>query len=81
MRQPLTPSSRSCAPIPRHGIGDLLLGLNTSYDFTDSFTVTADISGSTLDRNDIDFESYAGTGAARSGAQDQLTFVTPDNGE
>lgn len=57
------------------------LGINTSYKFTDRFTVMADLSRSELDRSDIDYESYAGTGAARSGAQDVQTFTFDRDGE
>ncbi|MEM7768091.1 MAG: TonB-dependent receptor, partial [Pseudomonadota bacterium] len=57
------------------------LGINSSYEVTDRFTIMADLSSSELDRNDIDFESYAGTGRARSGAQDTLVYNTPGSGE
>jgi len=57
------------------------IGLNTSYDVTDRLSVMADFSRSELDRNDIDYESYAGTGPGRSGAQDVQTFTFPNNGE
>ncbi|MEN0078677.1 MAG: TonB-dependent receptor [Pseudomonadota bacterium] len=57
------------------------IGLNTSYELTDRLTVTGDISRSELDRSDIDYESYAGTGRARSGPQDTLVFQMPDTGE
>lgn len=56
-------------------------GGNFSYEASDRLTLMADISGSTLDRNDIDYESYAGTGAARSGAQDTLIFNFDPDGE
>ena len=57
------------------------LGLNTSYKLTDRLTLTADYSRSTLDRNDIDYESYGGTGANGTGAFDTLTFYFDDDGE
>jgi iron complex outermembrane recepter protein len=57
------------------------IGLNASYELTDRLTVTGDFSRSELDRSDIDYESYAGTGRARSGAQDTLVFQMPDSGE
>ena len=57
------------------------LGLNTSFDVTDRLTLTADVSASHLDRNDIDFESYAGTGRAGTGAFDRLTFNFDEDGE
>ncbi len=56
-------------------------GVNTVYSVNDRLTLTADLSTSTLDREDVDYESYAGTGGARSGAQDTLTFNTPANGQ
>ncbi|MCR9078843.1 MAG: TonB-dependent receptor [Hyphomonadaceae bacterium] len=57
------------------------IGINTSYDVTDRLTLTADFSRSALDRKDIDYESYAGTGGARSGAQDTLTYNFDGDGE
>lgn len=56
------------------------LGLNTSYDVSDRLTLMADYSRSTLDRNDIDYESYAGTGFAGSGPTDTLGFGFHDDG-
>jgi len=56
------------------------VGLNTSYEVSDRLTVLADVSRSTLDRNDIDYESYAGTGFAGSGPTDTLTFGFNDDG-
>ncbi|MEM5518170.1 TonB-dependent receptor [Henriciella sp. AS95] len=56
------------------------LGLNTSYELTDRLTVTGDYSRSTLDRNDIDYESYAGTGFAGAGPTDQMIFGFPNDG-
>ena len=56
-------------------------GINSSYDVTDRLTLTGDISRSTLDRNDIDYESYAGTGFAGAGPFDTLTFNFPNDGE
>ncbi|RGP41243.1 hypothetical protein BPTFM16_01539 [Altererythrobacter insulae] len=55
-------------------------GANLKYNFTDRFSIELDYGYSTLDRNDIDYESYAGTGFARGGAQDTLTFTFPENG-
>ncbi|MEM1151309.1 MAG: TonB-dependent receptor plug domain-containing protein, partial [Pseudomonadota bacterium] len=37
-------------------------GLNTSYEVNDQLTLIGDLSISTLDRSDVDYESYAGTG-------------------
>ncbi|SMQ69840.1 iron complex outermembrane recepter protein [Altererythrobacter xiamenensis] len=55
-------------------------GANLSYEVTNRLSLEVDYGYSTLDRNDIDYESYAGTGFARSGAQDTLTFTMPDDG-
>ncbi len=57
------------------------IGGNATYDVSDRLRLMVDYGFSTLDRQDIDFESYAGTGLARSGAQDTLTFFFPDDGE
>lgn len=56
-------------------------GFNTSYEVTDRLTVMADLSRSTLDRNDIDYESYAGTGFAGAGPTDTLVFGFPNDGQ
>ena len=56
------------------------VGLNTSFDVTDRFTLMADYSKSALDRNDIDYESYAGTGFAGSGPTDTLGIGFADSG-
>ncbi len=56
-------------------------GFNGSYDVTDQLSLTLDVSRSTLDRQDIDYESYAGTGRARSGAQDVLVYTLPGDGD
>lgn len=57
------------------------IGANTEFGLTDKLSFVIDYGYSTLDRDDIDYESYAGTGPARSGAQDTLNFTFPDNGE
>ena len=57
------------------------LGANIDYKVTDNLGFVVDYGYSNLDRNDINYESYAGTGRARSGAQDTLTFTFPRNGE
>ncbi len=57
------------------------IGLNTSFDVTGRLKLTADISTSNLERNDIDFESYAGTGPAGTGVFDRLTFDFDEDGE
>ncbi len=55
------------------------IGGNIEWKATDNLGFVLDYGYSTLDRNDIDYESYAGTGRARSGAQDTLTFnFAPD---
>jgi iron complex outermembrane receptor protein len=56
------------------------IGANADINVTDNLSLMLDYGFSTLDRNDIDYESYAGTGRARSGAQDTLTFSFPENG-
>jgi len=50
------------------------LGANIDYKATDHLGFVLDYGYSNLDRNDINYESYAGSGRARSGAQDTLTF-------
>jgi iron complex outermembrane receptor protein len=57
------------------------IGGNAEWKATDNLGFVLDYGYSTLDRNDIDFESYAGTGRARSGAQDRLTFTFPEDGQ
>lgn len=57
------------------------IGANADWQVTDNLSLMLDYGYSTLDRDDIDYESYAGTGRARSGAQDTLTFNFPENGE
>lgn len=57
------------------------IGANLEFGVTDNLSFVLDYGYSTLDRNDIDYESYAGTGPGRSGAQDVLNFTFPDNGE
>lgn len=57
------------------------IGANAEWKATDNLGFVFDYGYSTLDRDDIDYESYAGTGRARSGAQDRLTFTFPENGQ
>ncbi len=57
------------------------IGANLEWKATDNLGFVVDFGYSTLDRNDIDYESYAGTGRARSGAQDRLTFNFPADGQ
>ena len=56
------------------------IGANLEWKATDNLGFVLDYGYSTLDREDIDYESYAGTGRARSGRQDTLTFTFPDDG-
>jgi len=56
------------------------IGGNLEWKATDNLGFVLDYGYSTLDRNDIDYESYAGTGRARSGAQDRMTFTFPESG-
>ncbi|MFL0357022.1 TonB-dependent receptor [Erythrobacter sp. GH1-10] len=56
-------------------------GINVDFAVSDNLSFVVDYGYSKLDRNDIDYESYAGTGPARSGAQDTLNFTFPENGE
>lgn len=66
-------------------------GVNASYEFTDNLSVTLDYGTSSLDRTDIDYESYGGLGTRLTGCgdavddcadlTDRLTFNTPGNGE
>jgi len=64
----------------------LALGLNTSFEFTDKFRVVGDFATSSLERTDVDYESYAGAaariiGSGNADLLDTLTFDLPDNGE
>lgn len=59
----------------------IAIGLNTSYELTDRLTLTGDYSRSALDRDDIDYESYAGTGFAGAGPTDTLGFGFNDDGK
>ncbi len=61
------------------------IGGNTSYKFTERLSVMLDYGYSTLDRSDIDYESYAGTGfgigAGNPGPRDTLLFRFPSDGQ
>ncbi|WP_285713418.1 TonB-dependent receptor [Erythrobacter oryzae] len=57
------------------------IGGNMEWKATDNLGFVLDYGYSTLDRNDVDYESYAGTGRAGSGPADTLTFTFPKNGE
>ena len=72
-------------------------GINASYEFNDRLTATVDFSGSSLEKDDVDYESYAGTGsrifrgvdwgtggftpARDPSLLDTLTYTFPENGE
>ena len=72
-------------------------GINASYAFNDRLTATVDFSGSSLEKDDVDYESYAGTGsrifrgvdwgtggftpARDASLLDTLTYTFPENGE
>lgn len=55
--------------------------MNLEYKVADDIGLVLDYGYSNLDRNDVNYESYAGTGRGRSGALDTLTFTTPSSGE
>jgi len=67
----------------------LSVGANFELDLTERLSLTADLATSSLDKNDIDYESYAGTGQAvlfgpNSGdpsLRGSMTYTTPTNGE
>jgi iron complex outermembrane receptor protein len=48
----------------------LSLGINSTFDVTERFSLMVDFSNSSMDRNDIDYESYAGTGRGILGGFD-----------
>lgn len=56
-------------------------GGNAEWKATDKLGFVVDYGYSTLNRNDVNYESYAGSGFNRSGPQDRLTFTLPRNGE
>jgi iron complex outermembrane receptor protein len=57
------------------------IGGNLEWKATDNIGIVLDYGYSTLDRDDIDFESYAGTGRNGSGAADTLTFNFAPDGQ
>ncbi|MET4133462.1 iron complex outermembrane receptor protein [Porphyrobacter sp. MBR-155] len=57
------------------------IGGNLEWNATDNLGFVLDYGYSKLDRNDIDFESMAGTGPNGSGASDTLTFNFLENGQ
>ncbi|MBT8141746.1 MAG: TonB-dependent receptor [Gammaproteobacteria bacterium] len=56
------------------------LALNTEYKVNDDWTLSADISSSKAERDDIDLETYSGTGAGGNGATDNLGFSIGEGG-
>jgi iron complex outermembrane receptor protein len=57
------------------------IGGNLEWKATDNLGIVLDYGYSTLDRDDVDFESYAGTGFAGSGPADTLTFNFAPDGQ
>lgn len=57
------------------------VGANLDFNLTDNLGFLFDYGYSTLSRDDIDYESYGGTGFNRTGRQDRLTFTMPRNGQ
>lgn len=56
-------------------------GGNAEWKATDNLGFVLDYGYSNLSRNDIDYESYAGTGPNGTGAADTLTFTFPEDGQ
>lgn len=56
------------------------IGGNFEWKATDNLGFVVDYGYSTLSRNDIDYESYAGTGPNGTGPSDTLTFTFPEDG-
>jgi len=63
----------------------LALGLNVEFQATENLKLVGDFSRSTLDRKDVDYESYAGAGRGIIGSGgpllDTITYNFPENGE
>lgn len=57
------------------------IGGNLEFKATDNLGFVLDYGYSTLNRNDIDYESYAGTGRNGSGPADTLTFNFAPDGQ
>jgi len=65
------------------------IGANLSVNITEKLRFTTDVSTSNLDKSDIDYESYAGTGqgilfgpnAANPALRGALAYTTPTSGE
>lgn len=56
------------------------IGGNLEWKATDNLGFVVDYGYSTLNRNDVDYESYASTGPGGSGPADTLTFTFPQDG-
>ncbi|GHB04279.1 TonB-dependent receptor [Algimonas arctica] len=61
-------------------------GANFELDVSERLTLKADVSYSELDREDIDYESYAGTAFGSLNSNDPtergaFTYITPESGE
>ncbi len=57
------------------------IGGNMEWKATDNLGFVLDYGYSKLNRNDVDYESYAGTGPNGSGPADTLTFTFPRDGQ
>ncbi|MEM9531675.1 MAG: TonB-dependent receptor [Pseudomonadota bacterium] len=56
-------------------------GLNMNWQANDNWTIEADLSTSEADRDDIDLETYSGTGSGfGNGVSDSLGFAIADGG-
>ncbi|MEZ5955242.1 MAG: TonB-dependent receptor [Hyphomonas sp.] len=59
----------------------LSAGWNVQYDFNDKWTFEGDLSMSSVKRDDVDLEIYAGTGSGfGTGASDSLAFLRTGDG-
>jgi iron complex outermembrane receptor protein len=50
------------------------IGWNTRFDLNDRWTAETDLSYSSVERNDLDLETYAGTGPGAAGANATMSF-------
>lgn len=57
------------------------IGGNLEWKANDNLGFVIDYGYSKLNRDDIDYESYAGTGPGAGGVEDTLTFTFPRNGQ
>ena len=57
------------------------IGGNMEWMATDNLGFVVDYGYSTLNRDDVDYESYASTGPNGSGPADTLTFTFPEDGQ